>query len=106
MTWDKFSSIMPLFATILASLVVVLAGSCENLSLMYAQVATANLTGGIAFNDPDLRAELIFTGLELTERYGHSPASKMAFLGPDDLLVLDKNGGQVRRILNEAVTRS
>jgi glucose/arabinose dehydrogenase len=100
MTWDKFSFLGPLFMIISASLVLNLAGSCENLSLMYAQVATAGLTKGIAFNDPNLRAEHIFTGLELTELHGHSPVSKMAFLGPDDLLVLDKNGGQVRRILN------
>lgn len=42
--------------------------------------------------DPDLRTEVYFDGLELP--------TKMAFLGPDDILVLEKNKGTVQRIVN------
>ena len=43
-------------------------------------------------NDSNLKAEVVFKGIEF-------PTS-MAFLGPDDILVLEKNNGTVRRIVN------
>lgn len=43
-------------------------------------------------NDPNLKIEVVNAGLE-------SPTS-MAFLGPDDILVLEKNNGTVQRIIN------
>ena len=43
-------------------------------------------------NDPSLKIELIFKGLKF-------PTS-MAFLGPNDILVLEKNNGTVKRIVN------
>jgi aldose sugar dehydrogenase len=43
-------------------------------------------------SDPNLKIEVVATGLKL-------PTS-MAFLGPDDILVLEKNNGTVRRIIN------
>jgi aldose sugar dehydrogenase len=43
-------------------------------------------------DDPNLKAELVFIGLK-------SPTS-MAFLGPNDILVLEKNNGTVKRIVN------
>ena len=42
--------------------------------------------------DPNLKVELVLDGLEL-------PTS-MAFLGPDDILVLEKDKGTVQRIVN------
>jgi glucose/arabinose dehydrogenase len=42
--------------------------------------------------DFNLRAEVFFTGLKFP--------TNMAFLGPDDILVLEKNNGTVRRIVN------
>jgi glucose/arabinose dehydrogenase len=42
--------------------------------------------------DPDLTIETVVTGL--------STATTMAFIGPDDILVLEKRFGQVRRVLN------
>jgi aldose sugar dehydrogenase len=47
---------------------------------------------GPIINDPKLKAEVIFKGLNF-------PTS-MAFLGPNDILVLEKNDGTVRRIVN------
>ena len=43
-------------------------------------------------NDPNLRVEVVFRGVEF-------PTS-MAFLGPGDILVLEKNEGTVKRIMN------
>jgi len=46
--------------------------------------------GGPTLNDPNLKVELIVKGLDV-------PTS-MAFLGPNDILVLEKNAGTVVRI--------
>ena len=43
-------------------------------------------------NDSNLKAEVVFKGIEF-------PTS-MAFLGPNDILVLEKNNGTVRRIVD------
>ena len=49
--------------------------------------------GGPTLNDPNLKLErIIDTGLKST--------TSMAFLGPDDILVLEKDTGIVHRILN------
>ena len=49
--------------------------------------------GGPTLNDPDLSIEqIVDTGLKST--------TSMAFLGPDDILVLEKDTGIVHRILN------
>lgn len=47
---------------------------------------------GPELRDPGLRAEVVFSGLQF-------PTS-MAFLGPDDILVLEKNNGTVKRIVD------
>jgi aldose sugar dehydrogenase len=52
---------------------------------------TINLSRPIIF-DPNLKAELVYHGLEM-------PTS-MAFLGPNDILVLEKNKGTVQRIVS------
>jgi glucose/arabinose dehydrogenase len=46
-------------------------------------------------NDSNLKIQLVAAGLE-------QPTS-MSFLGPDDILVLEKNNGTVRRIINGTV---
>ena len=46
-------------------------------------------------SDPKLKVETVAQGLEY-------PTS-MAFLGPNDILVLEKNNGQVRRVVNNTV---
>ena len=47
---------------------------------------------GPTISDPNLKAEVVFKGF-------HIPTS-MAFLGPNDILVLEKNSGNVLRILD------
>jgi aldose sugar dehydrogenase len=69
-----------------------------NSSRLYFQNAYAAYTkavpiaGGPSLNDPNLKAEVIFKGLE-------KPTS-MAFLGPNDILVLEKDKGTVDRIVD------
>jgi hypothetical protein len=54
----------------------------------YSQTAA----GQPSINDPKLKAELVFQGLQ-------NPTS-MAFLGLNDILVLEKDQGTVQRIVN------
>ncbi len=62
----------------------------------YAQQETPRISSGSGtpniIKDPNLKVELISEGLEL-------PTS-MAFLGPNDILVLEKDKGTVQRIIN------
>jgi aldose sugar dehydrogenase len=46
-------------------------------------------------NDPNLRLELVSKGLNLP--------SQMAFIGPNDILVLEKDSGMVKRIVNGVI---
>jgi glucose/arabinose dehydrogenase len=46
----------------------------------------------VRINDPDLKLELVFRGLEFP--------SNMAFLGQNDILVLENEKGTLRRIIN------
>jgi glucose/arabinose dehydrogenase len=52
----------------------------------------SNNTGNPVMSDENMKPELVVKGLE-------SPTS-MAFLGPNDILVLEKNSGTVQRIVN------
>src|SRR5919107_2368991 len=47
---------------------------------------------GPIINDPNLKTEVVVNGLELP--------TGMAFLGPNDILVLEKNKGTVQRIID------
>jgi aldose sugar dehydrogenase len=62
-------------------------------STAYAIVSEPQSDNGPIINDPHLGAEIIFKG-------GLDFPTSMAFLGPDDILVLDKNKGTVNRIVN------
>jgi glucose/arabinose dehydrogenase len=50
--------------------------------------------------DPNLKAELIFESEIKREGGTLSPVTTMAFLGANDILMLDKNNGTVNRIVN------
>ena len=70
------------------------------LSLSHVVYAQENIPGVVAsigrgepaVKDPDLRIETVATGLMFP--------TTMAFMGPDDILVLEKNKGTVQRIVN------
>ncbi len=66
-------------------------------TLFYDHISAAYIkavptAGGPTFSDPNLKAQIVFKGL-------HNPTS-MAFLGPNDILVLEKNTGNVIRIVD------
>ena len=46
-------------------------------------------------NDPNLKLELVSEGLQLP--------TQMAFIGPNDILVLEKDSGMVKRIVNGVI---
>ena len=58
----------------------------------YANAFTQQFDKGPTINDPHLKAEVIFRGINFP--------TNMAFLGPNDILVLEKNEGTVKRIVN------
>lgn len=62
----------------------------------YAESAPPSPLGPI-IKDPALKAEVVFKGLTY--------ATDMAFLGPDDILVTEKDTGIVRRILNGVIVQ-
>jgi glucose/arabinose dehydrogenase len=89
---------------ILLTLLVFLVGTYYNFCFVQAQegVTIFKFPGdtfkqigngtGPALSDDNLKIETVIKGLQF-------PTS-MAFLGPDDILVLEKNNGTVRRIVN------
>src|SRR5205823_2590092 len=57
------------------------------------KLQSSNDKGGLpTISDPHLKVEVVFKGLQF-------PTS-MAFLSPNDILVLEKNNGTVQRIVN------
>jgi aldose sugar dehydrogenase len=64
----------------------------------YAAAVTQSAKGPIINNNTDLKAEVVFKGLNF-------PTS-MAFLGPNDILVLEKNNGTVQRIVNGVMLKN
>jgi glucose/arabinose dehydrogenase len=62
-------------------------------SIAYAAVSKRQSDSGPTIKDPNLTAKIVFRG-------GLKFPTSMAFLGPDDILVLEKNEGTVKRIVN------
>jgi glucose/arabinose dehydrogenase/plastocyanin len=61
---------------------------------VFAQYAVAPISpSGPTISDPNLKAQLVFPPT-------NNGYTSMAFLGPDDILVLEKNAGKVNRIVN------
>ena len=62
-------------------------------SNVYAQQEKQNLDAeNIILYDPNLKIELVTSGLDFP--------TTMAFLGPDDFLILEKNTGNVKRVID------
>jgi len=65
---------------------------------VYAAYTKATVAGGgPTLNDPNLKVDVVVKGLDV-------PTS-MAFLGPSDILVLEKNTGDVLRVLNGEILK-
>ena len=76
--------------TMIIILSVVLPNMYRNAYGAYAKATP--ISGGPIINDPNLKAELVAKRLNFP--------TGMAFLGPNDILVLEKNEGTVRRIID------
>ncbi len=77
---------------------LVLASGCKDERLLEPEGANADIviqSNGPTVLDPNLDVRTVITGLV-------TPTT-MAFLGPDDFLVLEKNTGQVKRVIGGAV---
>src|SRR5262245_46474930 len=61
-----------------------------------AYIKARPLSGGPTVNDPNLKVDIVFKNSGKLD----TPTTSMAFLGPNDILVLEKNKGTVRRIVN------
>jgi glucose/arabinose dehydrogenase len=62
---------------------------------IYAQQNQPLVAENITLFDPKLKIELVTSGLDFP--------TTMAFLGPDDFLILEKNTGNVKRFINGTV---
>lgn len=79
---------------LLSSTFVLISSISENNISYAAYVRALPESSGQDLIDPSLKVELFFKdGIK-------GPATSMAFLGPDDILLLEKNTGKVQRILN------
>ena len=79
------SSILLSFSGLSLILVLILTFVPIEYYFVYANI-------GPTINDPNLKVQVVFKGIKF-------PTS-MAFLGPNDILVLEKNNGTVQRIVN------
>src|ERR1044071_3868043 len=86
--------VLALFILLLSS-TFVLCSSISKHNISYgAYVRALRESSGQDLVDPSLKVELFFKdGIK-------GPATSMAFLGPDDILLLEKNTGKVQRIIN------
>jgi aldose sugar dehydrogenase len=81
-----------LFLLLCVIVLVTSSTGCYYYSDHYAYAKSPFDSKGPIINDRNLKAEVVVGRLEF-------PTS-MAFIGPDDILVLEKNNGNVRRIVN------
>ena len=79
-------------STLLLFLSYGITGHDVNIQHAYGKVSPSQSASGPYLSDPALSAEVVFRGLDF-------PTS-MAFLDDNDILVLEKNEGTVRRIVN------
>jgi aldose sugar dehydrogenase len=85
---------------LLSSTYVLILSISENNISYAAYVRALPESSGQDLVDPSLKVELFFKdGIK-------GPATSMAFLGPDDILVLEKNTGKVQRILNGSLQQT
>jgi glucose/arabinose dehydrogenase len=80
-------------AVLVVSLAISMIFFIDNFSDIYAQHNQQPLSKeNITLFDPSLKIELVTSGLDFP--------TTMAFLGPDDFLILEKNTGNVKRVTN------
>ena len=82
------------FLIIILVLGFIVLSQCHYFSIAYAFVSKPQSDNGPTIKDPNLNAKIVFRG------GGLKFPTSMAFLGPNDILVLEKNEGTVKRIVN------
>jgi len=92
--------VLTLIILLLGSTLALIANVNENNISYAAYVRALPESSGQVLVDPSLKVELFFKdGLK-------GPATSMAFLDPDDILVLEKNTGKVQRIVNGSLQQN
>jgi glucose/arabinose dehydrogenase len=92
--------VLTLIILLLGSTLALIANVNENNISYAAYVRALPESSGQVLVDPSLKVELFFKdGLK-------GPATSMAFLAPDDILVLEKNTGKVQRIVNGSLEQN
>jgi glucose/arabinose dehydrogenase len=92
--------VLTLIILLLSSTLALIANVNENNISYAAYVRALPESSGQVLVDSSLKVELFFKdGLK-------GPATSMAFLGPDDILVLEKNTGKVQRIVNGSLQQN
>ena len=80
-----------IFDFIIFSILILVLLTCVPL-IFHANALSLEINKPISINNPHITAEVIATGIKF-------PTS-MAFLGSNDILVLEKNDGTIKRITN------
>ena len=65
------------------------------IAVLIGACTTASIAGAQSVTDPNLQVDLVATGIPI-------PTS-MAFLAPNDILILSKDNGQVRRVIGGVI---
>lgn len=92
--------VLTLIILFLGSTLALIANVNESNISYAAYVRALPESSGQVLVDPSLKVELFFKdGLK-------GPATSMAFLAPDDILVLEKNTGKVQRIVNGSLEQN
>jgi len=100
--WSKLNSRIVYSIFILVSLVLTLIVLNLDLTGFQFQKASGGyikarpVSAGPSLIDPNLKLEIVFKNTGKLD----TPTTSMAFIGPDDILVLEKNKGTVQRIIN------
>lgn len=92
--------VLALLILLLSSTFVLVSSISENNISYAAYVRALPESTGQDLVDPSLKVELFFKGDII------GSATSMSFLGPDDILVLEKNTGKVHRILNGSLQQA
>src|SRR6478672_3770427 len=100
--WSKLNSRIVYSIFILVSLVLTLIVLNLNITGFQFQkpsggyIKARPVSAGPSLIDPNLKLEIVFKNTGKLD----TPTTSMAFIGPDDILVLEKNKGTVQRIIN------
>lgn len=92
--------VLALLILLLSSTFVLVSSISENNISYAAYVRALPESTGQDLVDPSLKVELFFKGDII------GSATSMSFLGPDDILLLEKNTGKVHRILNGSLQQA